>query len=277
MATRAANKRLTREYKTIQENPPPYIIAHPSESNILEWHYILTGPPSTPYENGQYWGTLLFPPDYPFAPPSIRMHTPSARFQPSTRLCLSISDFHPRSFNPAWEVSTILIGLMSFMTSDEMTTGSVHASDAERRWAAARSRWWNSTGGGSSARAVPGVAATARGVGAVRAGDGGVKFRAEWPELDRENWVGMRERGVDEATGNVMVDAEAGRGRARPRGGVAEEAGGEWGGVGGGGGGGQAAREAGQSWVRRNKFVVGGLVVVGYVLLARLMGDGSGS
>lgn len=54
MATRAANKRassnsdsleetclltagqLTREYQTIQQNPPPYIVAHPSESNILE-------------------------------------------------------------------------------------------------------------------------------------------------------------------------------------------------------------------------------------------------
>lgn len=27
---------LTREYKAISENPPPYITAHPSESNILE-------------------------------------------------------------------------------------------------------------------------------------------------------------------------------------------------------------------------------------------------
>ncbi len=28
---------LTREYKSISENPPPYIKAHPSESNILEY------------------------------------------------------------------------------------------------------------------------------------------------------------------------------------------------------------------------------------------------
>ena len=27
---------LTREYKSITENPPPYITAHPSETNILE-------------------------------------------------------------------------------------------------------------------------------------------------------------------------------------------------------------------------------------------------
>lgn len=34
-----ANSRfqLTREYKSISENPPPYITAHPSEANILEY------------------------------------------------------------------------------------------------------------------------------------------------------------------------------------------------------------------------------------------------
>lgn len=30
---------LTREYKAITENPPPYITAHPSETNILESVY----------------------------------------------------------------------------------------------------------------------------------------------------------------------------------------------------------------------------------------------
>src|SRR5437016_10556634 len=107
------------------------------------------------------------------------MLTPSGRFQTNTRLCLSISDFHPKSFNPAWEVSTILIGLLSFMTSEEMTTGSVSASPAERRYFAARSRWWNSTGGGSSENKKAGVIASTKGIGAIKAGDGGVKFRAE--------------------------------------------------------------------------------------------------
>ena len=31
------------------------------------------------------------------------------------RLCLSISDYHPESWNPAWTVETILLGLVSFM------------------------------------------------------------------------------------------------------------------------------------------------------------------
>ncbi|KAI9830563.1 MAG: Ubiquitin-conjugating enzyme E2 6 [Phylliscum demangeonii] len=209
MATRTANTRLAREYKVIRENPPEFIVAHPSEQNILEWHYILTGPPATPYDGGQYWGTLTFPTNYPFAPPAIRMHTPSGRFQPSSRLCLSISDFHPRSFNPAWGISTILVGLLSFMTGEEMTTGSVAASAAERRRLASRSRWWNSTGGGSSTTATTTTTTTTAGAGrsnagVIRAGDGGARFRAEWADLDRENRLRMVAQRIDLTTGNVL-------------------------------------------------------------------------
>ncbi|CAF9930128.1 MAG: Ubiquitin-conjugating enzyme E2 6 [Heterodermia speciosa] len=265
---------LTREYTAIQANPPPYIIAHPSETNILEWHYILTGPPATPYEGGQYWGTLLFPPDYPFAPPSIRMHTPSGRFQPSTRLCLSISDFHPKSFNPAWEVSTILIGLMSFMTSDEMTTGSVHASDTERKWLAARTRWWNSTGGGSRTEKKAGVSASVKGIGAVKAGDGGVKFRAEWPELDSENFDWMKKHRIDAANGNLKPD-ETGKPSLECSAEVSALVRGPKGsgGLGAVRDGGQAAREAGRGWVSRHKWKLAAIVVLAYVVLSRAVGE----
>lgn len=54
-----------------------------------------------------------------------------------------MSDFHPGSWNPAWSVATILTGLLSFMLSDEMTTGSVTSSDAHKRVFAQRSHAWN--------------------------------------------------------------------------------------------------------------------------------------
>jgi hypothetical protein len=38
----------------------------------------------------------------------ITMVTPSGRFQPNTRLCLSMTDYHPESWNPMWSVSSIL-------------------------------------------------------------------------------------------------------------------------------------------------------------------------
>lgn len=78
-------------------------------------HYVVCGPESTPYEGGFYHGKLVFPREFPFKPPSISMITPNGRFKTNTRLCLSISDFHPDTWNPAWSVSTILTGLLSFM------------------------------------------------------------------------------------------------------------------------------------------------------------------
>ncbi|CDO95020.1 unnamed protein product [Kluyveromyces dobzhanskii CBS 2104] len=143
MASIQANKRLAKEYKNIVSNPPPYITAAPHEDNILEWHYVITGPPETPYENGQYHGTLTFPSDYPFNPPAIRMITPNGRFKENTRLCLSMSDYHPEAWNPAWSVVTILNGLLSFMTGDEQTTGSVSSSDRDKRILAKKSRHYN--------------------------------------------------------------------------------------------------------------------------------------
>lgn len=40
----------------------------PSLTHIFR-HFILRGPPDTPYHGGEYWGQLLFPPEYPFKPP----------------------------------------------------------------------------------------------------------------------------------------------------------------------------------------------------------------
>ncbi|KAK3679308.1 Ubiquitin-conjugating enzyme E2 6 [Recurvomyces mirabilis] len=266
MATKAAHKRLTREYAALAAQPVEYITAHPAESNILEWHYVLTGPPQTPYHNGQYWGTLTFPPDYPFAPPAIRMHTPSGRFRCSERLCLSISDFHPKSFNPAWEVSTILLGVLSFMTSEDMTTGSISGTEAQRKEFAARSRWWNSTGGGSTDRTLGGSlkpSSNTKGFGSIKSGDGGKKFKEQWPELDEENWKAIEEQKIDPQTGRSLILAPA-QNCSPETAALRKRASGSTAGLGAVVEGGQAARDAGQGWLGRNwgKLVVATLFVL---------------
>lgn len=53
----------------------------------------------------------------------------SLLFPPLLRLCLSITDFHPDTWNPAWSVSTILTGLLSFMVEKGPTLGSIETSD----------------------------------------------------------------------------------------------------------------------------------------------------
>jgi len=127
----------------MQRDPPPFVWASPDEKNILNWNFLIRGPPESPFEGGEFHGVLLFPPEYPFKPPGIKMFTPSGRFAPDKKICFSMSDFHPGSWNPAWSVATILTGLLSFMLSDEMTTGSLNTSDSDKRVYAARSHAWN--------------------------------------------------------------------------------------------------------------------------------------
>jgi ubiquitin-conjugating enzyme E2 J2 len=97
-------RRLTKELKALQKDPiqDPRIIVAPNERNLLEMHYVIEGSKGTPFEGGVYHGKLIFPKEYPLKPPSVIMLTPSGRFQPGRRLCLSMSDFHPESWNPMY-------------------------------------------------------------------------------------------------------------------------------------------------------------------------------
>lgn len=49
-APTTATQRLKQDYLRIKKDPVPYICAEPLPSNILEWHYVVRGPETTPYE-----------------------------------------------------------------------------------------------------------------------------------------------------------------------------------------------------------------------------------
>ncbi|XP_072757858.1 ubiquitin-conjugating enzyme E2 J2-like [Anoplolepis gracilipes] len=139
----SAIPRLKQDYLHLKMDPVPYILAEPVPTNLLEWHYVVKGPENTLYEGGYYHGKIIFPEEFPFKPPSIYMSTPNGRFCVNARLCLSISDYHPEAWNPAWNVSTILTGLLSFMIEKTPTLGSINTTDYEKRQLAMQSLEYN--------------------------------------------------------------------------------------------------------------------------------------
>ena len=143
MAPAMATGRLRKELIKLQKEPPPGVVAEPDEKNILRWHYAIKGPTDTPFEGGVYVGKLIFPPEYPMKAPSIYMLTPSGRFQINTKLCMSMSDFHPESWNPMWSVATIIQGVQSFMASSELTTGGLKSPESEHKRLAKLSMEYN--------------------------------------------------------------------------------------------------------------------------------------
>ncbi|CAE6521039.1 unnamed protein product [Rhizoctonia solani] len=164
MASKPAQKRLSKEFLEMQRSPPPFVWASPEEKNILhfghrELHCTRTTrlpvcwwripwpdlvPVRLSIQAPRYQGICPNHVTYHVIQSSLtQMYTPSGRFQPDKKICFSMSDFHPGTWNPAWSVATICTGLLSFMLSDEMTTGSVTSTDTEKRDFAIRSHEWN--------------------------------------------------------------------------------------------------------------------------------------
>ena len=123
-----ATARLKQDYIRLMKDPVPYVAAAPLPSNILEWHYVVTGPEETPYEGGLYHGKLIFPSQFPFKPPSIYMITPSGRFkvgypEPSQR---GTAIWSCSLAFPPHIPSISLIHILSFPSADQHSSLPIH-------------------------------------------------------------------------------------------------------------------------------------------------------
>lgn len=120
----------------------------------------------------------------------------------------------------------------------------------------------------------------------IKTGDGGERFRFEFPEVDAENWKWMRERRVNLKTGialspdgtknmstntrgsstihHLPVQQQQDDGNVRRRHALAGPTASAAAGTAG------AVVKEGESWLRRHKFLCAVVLLCGYVLLARL-------
>ncbi|KAJ2953428.1 hypothetical protein O0L34_g1015 [Tuta absoluta] len=135
-------KRLMREALELADATEEYC-ARPLEDNLFEWHFTVQGPKGTEFEGGVYHGRILLPKEYPMHPPHIILLTPNGRFEVNKKICLSISGYHPETWQPSWSIRTALLALIAFMpTPAEGTIGSLDYSPAERKTLAKKSRSW---------------------------------------------------------------------------------------------------------------------------------------
>ena len=62
MAKLTCRRKLQAELRAFMTSPPPFLpLVAVDEGDICVWHYLLQGPPDTPYEGGWYIGKLRFP------------------------------------------------------------------------------------------------------------------------------------------------------------------------------------------------------------------------
>ncbi|CAO0794274.1 unnamed protein product [Mucor circinelloides] len=117
--------------------------AHPLEDNIFEWHFTVRGPKDTDFEEGRYHGRIILPSEYPFKPPELIFLTPNGRFELNTKICLSITGFHPEFWQPAWGIRTVLLAVIGFFPTEARgAIGGLDYSKEERRRLAKKSIGW---------------------------------------------------------------------------------------------------------------------------------------
>uniref|UniRef100_A0A671XXQ0 Ubiquitin-conjugating enzyme E2B (RAD6 homolog) n=1 Tax=Sparus aurata TaxID=8175 RepID=A0A671XXQ0_SPAAU len=67
-----ARRRLMRDFKRLQEDPPTGVSGAPSENNIMLWNAVIFGPVGTPFEDGTFKLLIEFSEEYPNKPPTVR-------------------------------------------------------------------------------------------------------------------------------------------------------------------------------------------------------------
>jgi len=112
-------KRIKGDFKLLKKQPLEFIDAYPNEKNLLEWYFLIKGPPDTEYKDGLYIGKILHSEHYPFRGPDYIVLTPTGRFTADKKICLTNSAYHPESWSPMWNIRNMLEGFLSVMVADQ--------------------------------------------------------------------------------------------------------------------------------------------------------------
>mmetsp|Transcript_10782 Transcript_10782/g.12817 ORF Transcript_10782/g.12817 Transcript_10782/m.12817 type:complete len:215 (+) Transcript_10782:31-675(+) len=115
MAMTPAKRRLMRDFRRLQQDPPQGVTGAPEESNILKWSAVIFGPDDTPWEGGTFKLTLEFTEDYPNKPPKVVFVT--KMFHPNIyangQICLDILQ---NQWSPIYDIAAILTSIQSLLT-----------------------------------------------------------------------------------------------------------------------------------------------------------------
>jgi ubiquitin-protein ligase len=137
-------KRLQSDIAMICHEPIDNVDVYVDEDNILIWYFMISGF-DDPYKYGYYIGRIVVNPDYPMKPPiSYKFFTPSGRFNIGEKICMSNSSYHNESWNPLWNMKTIILGIISiFWDVTEHGVAYIHYSDETKRILAIQSSEYN--------------------------------------------------------------------------------------------------------------------------------------
>ena len=110
----SARRRLLRDFRRLQNDPPSGVTGAPMDTNIMLWQAVIFGPDDTPWEGGTFKLVLEFTEDYPNKAPNVRFLT--KMFHPNIyndgQICLDILQ---NQWSPIYDISAILTSIQSLL------------------------------------------------------------------------------------------------------------------------------------------------------------------
>ncbi|XP_061097031.1 uncharacterized protein LOC133127919 [Conger conger] len=114
-------RRILDELRSLHVDPHPYCTVFPSESDFSFWKILMSGPPDTPYEKGNFELYCQFGADYPVKPPQVRFLTPIHHCNVNSigRICHHIFDRNYSANVTMKEILDSVFGLLIAADPDD--------------------------------------------------------------------------------------------------------------------------------------------------------------
>merc|ERR1712137_925941 len=109
-----ARRRLMRDFKRMQNDPPEGVNGAPCDTDIMKWHAVIFGPDDAPWEDGTFKLSVDFTEEYPNKAPTVKFIT--KMFHPNIyadgSICLDILQ---NQWSPIYDISAILTSIQSLL------------------------------------------------------------------------------------------------------------------------------------------------------------------
>ena len=111
----SALKRINKEFKDFERDPPSNCSAGPIGEDLFHWQATILGPEDSPYSGGVFMLEIYFPTDYPFKAPKIQFTTKiyHCNINDNGGICL---DILRDQWSPALTISKVLLSICSLLT-----------------------------------------------------------------------------------------------------------------------------------------------------------------
>ena len=123
-----AQRRILADIREFKESGVKDVAIHHDETSIDTIYVAIVGTPDTVYADGMYFFKFVFPPSYPFEPPTgtfLNWQNSKIRIHPNMyvngKLCLSIlGTWSGPSWTSAMTLTTIIVTIQSIMTDNPL-------------------------------------------------------------------------------------------------------------------------------------------------------------